>query len=562
MRALIEKARRIFNKENIRAVRSYIKREGYRGAFSACMNKIKYGKAVLDEYKAWMQNNEPTVEELEQQKKYESSQKTKFTLICEEKSQELEQSINEQTYCEFEVYYLDDIDLKSAVDRASGDHFVFIGKDIKLLPFTLYSIATYIEYHNCISIFSDNDKIKDGKRTSPVFKPDFAKDTIMSKNYIGNMFTVNAKFLKLHSEILQNLNKNFIYDLILNISERTNKIEHIQRVLYHELKDNIQIDKEDEKQIIEKHLKRIGLEYESIEDGKYLGQYKINYKLKEKPLISLVVPSKDHIDDLDKLLKSLEKSTYENYEVVIVENNSEQKETFEYYEKISKDNPKIKVVDFKIDYFNYSAVVNFGVKNSNGEYIVLLNNDIEFITPSWMEELLMYAQRPDVGICGMKLYFNDRSIQHAGVTLGIRGLAGHRYREVEEKDFKPDDYINIVQNLSAVTAACFMIRKQLYIDLLGFDEKLAVAFNDVDFCLKVRDENYLIVYNPFAEAYHYESKSRGQDDTQEKQKRFVGEYEMFVRRWITVMQKGDPYYNKNYRLDTDTPEINHYKINL
>ncbi len=196
-----------------------------------------------------------------------------------------------------------------------------------------------------------------------------------------------------------------------------------------------------------------------------------------------------------------------------------------------------------------------------GEYVILLNNDIEIISKDWIEQLLMYAQRKDVGICGAKLYFSDRSIQHAGVTIGTRGLAGHRFREIEEKDYHRNDYINIVQNLSAVTAACFMVRKDLYMDLLGFDEKLAVAFNDVDFCLKVRTAKYLIVYNPYVEAYHYESKSRGQDqESEDKRKRFAKEYELFVKRWSKIIAKGDPYYNKNYRLDTDLPKINYNKI--
>ena len=286
-----------------------------------------------------------------------------------------------------------------------------------------------------------------------------------------------------------------------------------------------------------------------------------NYKIKGNPLVSLVVPNKDYIEDLDKLIKSVEKSTYENYEIVVVENNSENKETFEYYEKISKENEKVRVEKFEINYYNFSAIVNFGVEKAKGEYVILINNDIEIITPNWIEEMLMYAQRPDVGICGAKLYFPDRSIQHAGVTIGIRGLAGHRQREVKEEDFKPDDYINIVQDLSAVTAACFMVKKQLYIDMLGFDEKLAVAFNDVDFCLKVRADRYLVVYNPFIEAYHYESKSRGEDNKdEEKQKRFAREYEIFVKRWTKVIGKGDPYYNVNYILNTDLPKINYNKI--
>jgi len=538
-----------------------IRQSGIKGTFSKVINKIIYGKAVLDEYAEWINNNEPKKKDIEKQKSYISCQNLSFEIICKN-NKDLIDSINEQTYSKYKISNIDkNSNIEDIVENSESDYIVFIGDNISLLPFTLYDLVISIEHRDSILIYSDNDKLIDGKRIKPHFKPGFARDTIISQNYIGGFIAVKTSFLKMHKEILKDLNKNVIYDIILQISEKTRKIEHIQKVLYHETVENIEIDIEDEKQIIEKHLKRTGLEYESIEDGKFIGQYKVNYKIKGTPLVSLVVPNKDYIEDLDKLIKSVEKSTYKNYEIVVVENNSENKETFEYYDKISKENEKVRVVKFDINYYNFSAIVNFGVENANGEYVILINNDIEIITPNWIEEMLMYVQRDDVGICGAKLYFPDRSIQHAGVTIGIRGLAGHRQREVKEEEFKPDDYINIVQDLSAVTAACFMVKKQLYIDMLGFDEKLAVAFNDVDFCLKVRTDRYLVVYNPFIEAYHYESKSRGEDNKdEEKQRRFAKEYEIFVKRWTKAIGRGDPYYNINYRLDVDIPTINHTKI--
>lgn len=559
MKSLIRKVKKVLNAinlQNIKLVLRYIKNNGFKGLGTIIINKIRFGKVVLDEYATWIANNEPNTAELENEKKYESCQNLKFDIICPN-DEKLIKSIENQTYKKYNVYEFK----KERILNSKSDYLIFLGNNIELAQFALYEIVKSIEYRDSILIYSDNDKLIDEKRTEPHFKPGFARDTILSQNYIGQFIAVKTDFIKIHQDILNNLNKNIIYDIILQISEKTRKIEHIQKILYHETIENRKIDVEDEKQIIAKHLKRMNLEYDNIKDGRFEGQYKINYKIKGNPLVSLVVPNMDHIQDLSKLLKSLEKSTYSNYEVIIVENNSKNKETFEYYEKISKQDNRIKVCKFDINYFNYSAIVNYGVECSNGEYIVMLNNDIEFITEDWIEQLLMYAQRPDVGICGAKLYFPDRSIQHAGVTLGTRGLAGHRCREVQEKDFKKDDYINIVQDLSAVTAACFMVRKQLYIDMLGFDEKLAVAFNDVDFCMKIRTAKYLIVYNPFVEAYHYESKSRGEDtENTEKQKRFAKEYELFVKRWSKVIAKGDPYYNKNYRLDTDLPKINYNKI--
>ena len=564
MSSLIRKIKKVIkaiNISNFKSVLRYIKNNGFKGLYSTCINKIRFGKVILDEYSTWIANNEPSNEELEKQKEYKSCQNLKFEIICND-NENLIKSIEEQTYTKYQISVLEKDNIKNIIDNSNSDYIVFIGKDIELMPFTLYELVKSIEYRDSILIYSDNDKMINGQRIKPHFKPGFARDTIISQNYIGRFIAVKTTFLKIHKEMLENLNKDIIYDILLQVSEKTRKIEHIQKILYHETEENMNIDIADEKKIIEKHLKRMNLEYDNIQDGRFKGQYKINYKIKGNPLISLVIPNMDHIEDLDKLLKSLEKSTYSNYEAIIVENNSKNKETFEYYDKIIQKDKRIKVFKYDINYFNYSAIVNYGVECSNGEYVVMLNNDIEFITTDWMEQMLMYAQRPDVGICGAKLYFPDKTIQHAGVTIGTRGLAGHRNREISEKDFKKDDYINIVQDLSAVTAACFMTRKQLYIDMLGFDEKLAVAFNDVDFCLKVRTAKYLIVYNPFVEAYHYESKSRGEDtENSEKQKRFAKEYELFVKRWSKVIAKGDPYYNRNYRLDTDLPKINYNKIN-
>ena len=564
MSSLIRKIKKVIkaiNISNFKSVLRYIKNNGFKGLYSTCINKIRFGKVILDEYATWIANNEPSNEELEKQKEYKSCQNLKFEIICND-NENIIKSIEEQTYTKYQISVLEKDNIKNIIDNSNSDYIVFIGKDIELMPFTLYELVKSIEYRDSILIYSDNDKMINGQRIKPHFKPGFARDTIISQNYIGRFIAVKTTFLKIHKEMLENLNKDIIYDILLQVSEKTRKIEHIQKILYHETEENMNIDIADEKKIIEKHLKRMNLEYDNIQDGRFKGQYKINYKIKGNPLISLVIPNMDHIEDLDKLLKSLEKSTYSNYEAIIVENNSKNKETFEYYDKIIQKDKRIKVFKYDINYFNYSAIVNYGVECSNGEYVVMLNNDIEFITTDWMEQMLMYAQRPDVGICGAKLYFPDKTIQHAGVTIGTRGLAGHRNREISEKDFKKDDYINIVQDLSAVTAACFMTRKQLYIDMLGFDEKLAVAFNDVDFCLKVRTAKYLIVYNPFVEAYHYESKSRGEDtENSEKQKRFAKEYELFVKRWSKVIAKGDPYYNRNYRLDTDLPKINYNKIN-
>lgn len=438
MSSLIRKIKKVIkaiNISNFKSVLRYIKNNGFKGLYSTCINKIRFGKVILDEYATWIANNEPSNEELEKQKEYKSCQNLKFEIICND-NENLIKSIEEQTYTKYQISVLEKDNIKNIIDNSNSDYIVFIGKDIELMPFTLYELVKSIEYRDSILIYSDNDKMINGQRIKPHFKPGFARDTIISQNYIGRFIAVKTTFLKIHKEMLENLNKDIIYDILLQVSEKTRKIEHIQKILYHETEENMNIDIVDEKKIIEKHLKRMNLEYDNIQDGRFKGQYKINYKIKGNPLISLVIPNMDHIEDLDKLLKSLEKSTYSNYEAIIVENNSKNKETFEYYDKIIQKDKRIKVFKYDINYFNYSAIVNYGVECSNGEYVVMLNNDIEFITTDWMEQMLMYAQRPDVGICGAKLYFPDKTIQHAGVTIGTRGLAGHRNREISEKTSK------------------------------------------------------------------------------------------------------------------------------
>ena len=562
MNSIMRKLKKIIgaiNINNMKAVLRYIKNKGFKGLLQTSLNYIRYGKAVLDEYSAWMINNEPNEEQLQKQKQYKSCQNVHFTIIAEDAENQItKKSVEEQTYGNWTI--IDKID-NDILKNLKSDYLIWLGKGIELAPFALYELVMSIESQDAMAYYSDNDLKINEKRIEPIFKPDFAIDTLLSKNYIGNVLVVKVKFLQQYPDIIENATEDVYYDRLLKIAEKTQNIVHISKVLYHETEKNMPVNKESQKQSIKQYLERNHIDYEEIRDGLYDGHYKIEYKLNENPKVSIIVPNKDHIEDLKKLLESIKKSTYQNYEIVIVENNSENQQTFEYYTQITKQDSRIRIENYQIKYFNYSAIVNFGVEKAKGKYVILLNNDIEILTSDWIEQMLMYTQRSDVGICGVKLYFPDNSIQHAGVTIGTRGLAGHRYREVKEEDFKSSDYINIVQDLSAVTAACFMVEKQLFQKVLGFDEKLAVAFNDVDFCLKIRKENLLIIYNPFVCAYHYESKSRGEDtQSKDKQERFAKEYELFVKRWADVISKGDPYYNKNYLLNTDIPRINYNKI--
>ena len=253
-------------------------------------------------------------------------------------------------------------------------------------------------------------------------------------------------------------------------------------------------------------------------------------------------------------INSVLKSTYTNYEILIVENNSKNSKTFKYYDIIQK-NPKIKVIKYTEKGFNYSKINNFAVKQAKGKYIVLLNNDIKVITPDWLEEMLGICQRNEVGIVGAKLLYYDKTIQHAGVVIGMGGIAGHVNRTISEKEPGYFGRTKIINDFSAVTAACLMTKKELYEKVEGLDEKFAVAFNDVDFCMKIRKLNKLVVYTPYAKLYHYESKTRGYEDTPEKKKRFENEIQLFKEKWGKELKEGDPYFNKNLDLYSEQCEI-------
>lgn len=553
-------------KDKIKNFINSLKQNGWKTEFRRIINYIRYHKTVPEPYEEWKILNEPSEAEIEQQKSYESCLQTKFLIIVPD--EKLADDLKKQTYSKFNIKIENKPnEYQEIIKSEEFDYVIFLDKNIYLYPFALFDIVKYLEYNDCYIFYADNDfcEINDAKviRKNPKFKPDFAYDTLLSKNYIGNFIGVKKEFLQKNIEILNNLNmQEPFYDILLKAVEKIenyDKILHIDKIIYG--KGSNEINNDAKKSIIEEHLKRKNVKYDAVENGKYEGQHHVKYNINGNPKVSIVIPNMDHIEDLKVTIQSiLEKSTYTNIEIVIVENNSKREETFNYYDELVKEHENIRVEKLEINYFNYSKIVNFGVEKSTGEYVILLNNDVEIITPNWIEEMLMYVMQPRIGICGAKLYFPDKTIQHAGVTIGIRGLAGHRYREVSEKDFSENDDISFVQNLSAVTAACFMVSKSNYEKVLGFDEKLAVAFNDVDFCLKIKEENLQIIYNPFVELYHYESKSRGQDDSGEKQKRFAREYELFVKRWNKQIQQGDMYYNINYRLDTDIPTINYNKI--
>ena len=447
----------------------------------------------------------------------------------------------------------------ACIDIATGDYIGLFDHDDLLHPSVLFEVAKAINEQNADFIYTDevtfaNDKTSD--ITVCNFKPDFAPDTLRSYNYICHFSVFSKQLLDSVGHFRSECDGSQDYDLILRLTEKAEKIVHIQKALYfwrsHKASTASDISAKPyiidaAHKALEDHLERVGLDG-SVEDGCVPSVYRIKYEIKGNPLVSIIIPNKDHIDDLDKCITSvLTKSTYRNFEIIVVENNSTEKETFEYYKTLEKY-PNIKIMYWD-KAFNYSAINNFAAQKAKGDYILLLNNDVEIITPEWLEEMLMFAQRDDVAAVGAKLYYPDDTVQHAGVILGIGGVAGHGHKGIARNAYGYMTRACIAQNLSACTAACLLIDANVYREVEGLDEGYAVAFNDVDLCMKIRQKGYLLVFTPYAELYHYESKSRGVEDTPEKQERFSREVKRFFSKWDKELKQGDPYYNPNLTLE-------------
>lgn len=478
-----------------------------------------------------------------------------------------------------------------AIKMANGDYIVLCDHDDSLTLDALYEVAKTInENPNLELIYSDEDKVdtKDESYFEPAFKPDFNLDMLLSVNYFCHLTTIKKTLL---DELYENdgayeradYNGAQDYDLFLRlvnlIINRTykngkydiNTIHHIPKVLYHwrchkkstakNTDSKLYAFENGEKAILDfyKNTKINFPDVEKVEKGFDFGIYHTVYKKDyNEPLISVIIPNKDHINDLNLVISSLFDGNYKNIEIIVCENNSSENDTFEYYDSLKKDN-RIKIIKYD-GIFNYSKINNFASKFANGEYILFLNNDIEMINPDSLHELLAFIKREDVGAVGAKLLYKDKTYQHAGVVVGIGGIADHLFKGISDCDHTYMNRAQIVQDLNAVTAACLMTKKSVFDKVGGFDEGLRVAFNDIDFCLRIRKEGYLIVYNPYSSFFHYESKSRGLEDTPEKVKRFNNEFAHFVKRWDEKLKTGDEYYNRNLTLRQNNMALRNLKF--
>ena len=447
------------------------------------------------------------------------------------------------------------VNTNEAVALAAGEYLMLCDHDDTLEPDALYEIVKAINDTGADVVYTDEDKVSmDGRHYfDPNFKPDFNLFRLRENNYICHIFVVKKSLTDETGLLRSEFDGAQDFDFILRCCEKAQKITHIPKVLYHWRchMDSTAADPSSKayayeagRKAVREHYQRLGIDAK-VEMTERPGWYRSHVKVQGNPLISVIIPNKDHTDDLELCLFSMtRKSTYRNYEILIVENNSEKEETFEYYRKLPDRYPKARVLTWEKE-FNYSAINNFAAKEAKGEYLLFLNNDVEILTPDWMEEMLQNCQQENVAAVGAKLYYPDDTIQHAGVVLGLGGIAGHIMCRASKEDPGYFGLMISVQEISAVTAACMMVKKSDFDAVGGLDETFQVAFNDIDLCMKFRAAGKKIIFTPYAELYHYESKSRGLEDTPEKQFRFDKEVKRFQEKWAQQLEMGDPYYSPN-----------------
>lgn len=576
----------------------FLKRNGFRAA----LHRVLHGPADLTvDYNKWFYEHRASAETLEAQRNTEKNlafrpkisiavpaYNTKIPFL-----EALLASVTEQSYTNWELCIADgstntdvekyitqamgdDARIKYcrleknlgiagntnfAINMAEGDFIMLTDHDDLLERNALFEIVRRLnEEPDLDIIYTDEDltDVSGEKYFSPRFKPDYNPDFLTSINYICHIFVVRAEIMKAVGGFREEFDGAQDWDMILRCCEQTERIGHIPQVLYHwRAHEESTAGNPESKQYaiaagkraVEEHFRRIG-QNAVVEETNIFILFRIRMIPQTEPKISIVICNKDQKNVLKACMDSIyQKSSYRNFEVIIVENNSTRQETFRYYEELQREHSNVRIVVYETDGpFNYAALNNYGVSFASGDYCILLNNDTKVITEDWIERMLGFCQRENTGIVGAKLYYEDMTVQHCGVVLGLGGFAGHVQTLQMRGDAGYFGRLQAVQDASAVTAACLMIKKSVFDQIGGFDERLGVALNDVDLCLKVRREGLLVVLDPSTELYHLESKSRGSEESAEKHERFKREIRYFREKWKDELEKGDPYYNPNLTL--------------
>ncbi|MBQ7410851.1 MAG: glycosyltransferase family 2 protein [Clostridia bacterium] len=593
-------------KNNLNKVEYYFRRYGFlevsKKIFKRVFHIKENRKSNQEQYKIWMEKNNLKEQDVENQKanKFEYSPKISIVVPMYNTNEiffkELVESLENQTYSNWELcladgsetqneslkqYYENNEKIKykflnenkgisentnAAIDIATGEYIGFLDHDDLLSKDALYEVVKIInENSDNEFIYSDEDKIdQTGERFEPYFKPDYSPETLECNNYITHFVVVKKELIENVGKFNSEFNGAQDFDFVLRATYSAKNVAHISKILYHwrvhrdstaNVADAKPYAYEAGIKATEAHIKRTGRKGTAENGQDVPGIYKIKYEIQGNPKVSILIPNKDNVNLLKNCIDSILKlTTYKNYEIVVIENNSEKKETLEYYNEISK-NEKIRIINSGIKEFNYSRIINFCVKNVTGEFVLQLNNDTKVLTPDWLELMIGYAQNKEIGAVGARLYYEDKTIQHAGIIVGLSGIAGNMLVNLPYGKHAYFGREAATRNVAAVTGACLLCRRELY-EEVGFmdEEKFKVAFNDVDFCLKLLEKGYRNIYNPYVELIHYESKSRGYEYTKEQEERFNKEAENFKSKWKKYIDY-DPYYNINFTRDTCNYDI-------
>lgn len=588
---LIRYSREI-NPRKVRNAYAYLRRNGVQQFYRRVMQALAGGQ----NYDEWFRLNRISMDEVKKQRDIRLGYSPKISLVVatyNTKPRYLEEmigSVLDQTYTNWELCIADGSDtpvveefirdgygnndrikfrkldqnfgisgnMNAAYELASGDYIALYDHDDFLEPDTLYEVAKVLQSHQYDVIYTDEDKFDDStqKYADPNFKPDFNVDLFRSHNYITHFFVVKADIVRKTGLMNAMYDGAQDYDFMFRVFEKTQDIYHIPKILYHWRMHNLSTAMDPEskqycydagRNAIADHLKRLGIEAEvKMLPKPFYGCYETKYSVIGQPMVSIIIPNKDNAGTLKTCIDSLFKvNTYKNIEILIVENNSTDSKTFSYYEDLESRHTNIHVLKWE-NGFNYSSINNFAAEYASGEYLLFLNNDTEMIKPDSIENMLGVCQRPEVGVVGAKLLYEDDTVQHAGVVIGFGGYAGHINTGISADDAGYMMRARMNCDYSAVTAACMMVPRQVFEEAGGFDPQFVVACNDVDLCLKIRDLGYLVVYDAFSIWHHYESKTRGYEDSQEKIDRFNSEVSVFQDKWKDILAKGDPYYNPNF----------------
>lgn len=604
MYILMRSYARSFNVDRVKNAVNYLKKNGVK----QFIERVKAGPNDLWlKYNEWFEHTKVSKQEIERQKNVVFEYSPKISIIvatyntAENYLKEMIDSVVNQTYSNWQLcigdgstndsvenyvreHYLNDSrivfkrleknygisgNMNGALDLVTGDYVGLFDHDDLLTPDALFEIVSSMQEIRHDVVYTDEDKLNDKNKRfeDPHFKPDFSIDQLRSHNYITHFFVVSMDIVNEIGGLRSEYDGSQDHDFIFRCVEKANSIHHIPKILYHWRMHPLSTAQDPEskmycyvsgKKAIEAHYERMGIDakVEMLPQPLY-GMYHTTYAIKGEPLVSILIPNMNQKNTLEKCINSLYNvNTYKNFEIVIIENNSTEQEIFDYYKELENTHDNVRIVTWQ-GVFNYSEINNFGVKHTKGDYILFLNNDTEVISPDAITEMLGCAQREEVGVVGAKLFYEDDTVQHCGVVVGYKGYATAAFSLLEKDAFGYMGRPRVTTNFSAVTAACMMVKRKDFDEVSGFDPRFRVACNDVDLCLKIRGLDKLVVQNVFSHWYHYESKTRGLEDTPEKLERFNNEVALFQEKWPEILKNGDPFHNVNFILDEGPFTIPH-----